>query len=111
MAGAGALRQRVTFQTETEMPDGGGGYERGWSDVITVWGSLQPERGRERLQADRLQASLGGVLRVRSSTETRAITEAHRVLIDGVPYQIRSIANPDQKNRYLEMTVERGVAT
>ena len=111
MPRAGALNKRVTFQVESVTDDGGGGGALSWTDVVTVWGGFQPERGRERLQAGRLESAVAGVLRVRSSSATRALTAAHRVLIDGLAYQIRSITNPDQRNAYLEMTVERGVAT
>lgn len=34
-----------------------------------------------------------------------------RVLIDGEPYNIRSVTNPDQRKKDLEFVVERGVAT
>ena len=114
MAGAGALRDRVTFQAETQVSDGYGGYELGWADVagcVNISANFAPERGREKLAGDRLQVSLAGVLRVRSSSETRVITEQHRVQIGGVPYNIRSVSNPDRRGRYLEMTVERADAS
>lgn len=111
MARAGTLNKRVTFQSETRTPDGGGGFTREWILVATVWGGFVPERGSERLEAGRLEGSLSGVLRVRSSSTTRTVKVADRVIIDGVPHQIRSIANPDQRNRMLDILVERGVAT
>ena len=107
---AGLRRKRVTFQQKTKVPDGGGGFAPGWSDVVSPIVRFQPERGRERVESGRVSAELTGILTVRSSKKTRTITEAHRVLIHKVPYQIRSISNPDQRNRDLEMTVERGAA-
>lgn len=111
MARAGLFRKRVTFQKEIRAADGGGGFERSWGADLVVWGQFTPERGQERLDAGRLEASLGGILRVRGSTQTLAITTAHSVLIDGERFQVRSIANPDQRDAVLEMTVEKGVAT
>lgn len=110
MARAGALNKRVIFQLATEVADGGGGNALTWADALTVWGQFLPERGRERLEAGRLEASVAGLLRVRSSAASRAVTERYRVQIDSVPYQIRSISNPDQRNVMLEMLVERGGA-
>lgn len=107
---AGKLNKRVTFQTKMRAPDGGGGFAETWGGDIEVWGQFVPERGQERLEAGRLEASLAGVLRVRYSSDIAVVTEAWSVLIDGVRHQIRSIANPDQKTRIVEMTVERGVA-
>jgi SPP1 family predicted phage head-tail adaptor len=114
---AGRLDRMVIFQAETQTSDGAGGYSLSWSTVLTAWAEFRPERGRERIEAGRLEAALGGVLRVRSSVASRAITEGNRVLIpptgeaaeDGETYQIRSISDPDRQFR--EMTVEKGVAT
>ncbi len=107
---AGRLRRRVTFQQEVETPDGGGGYELTWADRFSVWGGFRPERGQERLEAGRLESAVAGVLTVRSSSQTRQVTAEWRVMIRGEPYQIRAVTNPDQRSKYLELTVERGVA-
>lgn len=108
---AGSLNKRVTFERRRAIDDGGGGGGIVWEAFLTVWGGLRPERGRERLEAGRLEAVVAGVLQVRSSSDARGVTEADRVVIDNVPHQIRAIVNPDQRNRMLEMTVERGVAS
>lgn len=109
MASAGQLNKRVTFQSATVVEDAGGGGAETWGGDITVAGGFRPERGRERIEAGRVEAALAGVLKVRSSAATRAIdAETHRVLIDGEPYNITSVSNPDQRNAYLEMTVEAG---
>ena len=107
----GAMRRRMLFETEGETPDGGGGYTSGWSAITTVWGSFKAERGTEKVQAGRLADPVAGVVKVRSSTTTRTIDAEDRVTFGGDVYQIRSIINPDQRNRWLEMVVERGVAT
>lgn len=110
MARAGQFRDRVTFQQSVETPDGGGGVALVWQTVAVVWGRYMPQRGRERVAAGRMEASVEGVLHVRGSPETRAITAAHRVLIGGASYNIRSVANPDRRGQIIEMTVEEGVA-
>ena len=111
LPGAGALNKRVTFQRERQTADGAGGYSLAWQDYLTVWARYTPERGREVIQADRLASTAMALLVVRSSTDTRQLTAADRVLVDKVPHQIRAIANPDQQNRFLEMVLEQGVAT
>ncbi len=107
----GQLRDRVAFHRLDSTADDYGNVSSGYSATafLTVWGGFKPERGRERLEAGRLEASHAGVLTVRSSSDTRGVTEADQVRIDGVAYQIRTIANPDRRGRFLEMTVERGV--
>lgn len=103
---AGRLRKRVTFQSESRSSDGGGGSAITWGNDLEVYGEFAPQKGREQLEAGRLEAALAGILRVRSSSETRAIDETWTVVIGSDRYQIRSIINPDQKNDMLEMTVE-----
>ena len=107
----GRRNKFVTFQGETRTDDSGGGYSLGWTDTLKIWAEFRPERGRERVEAGRLAAPLGGWVRVESTGATRAITESHRIIIDGESFQIRSIANEDQRNRELTMTVEKQVAT
>jgi SPP1 family predicted phage head-tail adaptor len=106
---AGRLRKRIIFESETRVDDVGGGYVLGWEHKLTVWGEFRPERGRERLDAGRLAEALGGIVTVRASDAASAITEGDRAIIDDEPYQIRS-AVTDQRNRLVEMTVEKGVA-
>jgi SPP1 family predicted phage head-tail adaptor len=107
----GNMRKRFTFQRESRTPNNSGGYAHTWSTVATVWGSFRPERGSERLDRGRLADPVRGTVRVRSSSTTRTITAEDRVTFDSTSYQIRSIINPDQRNRFLEMVVERNVAT
>ena len=106
---AGPMRKRVTFERELRTTDEGGGSALDWAEATTVWAQFVPERGAERVAAGRLAAPQAGTLRVRSSSLVRNITMAHRVTIDGVAHQIRGMGNPDQKNRFIEFTVERGV--
>lgn len=106
---AGALRFRATFQRETRTTNASGGATSSWGTYHECWAGFVPERGVEVLQDGHLQASVAGTLTIRSSTETRGIAEDDRVVVDGNTYQIRRIINPDQRDRYLEMVVERGV--
>ncbi|MEH6727889.1 MAG: phage head closure protein [Hyphomicrobiales bacterium] len=108
---AGALRALVVFERKVTGPDGAGGQSVEWGAVYSCRGKLMPARGREQIEAGRMEASLAAVLRVRSSVDGRGLTEADRVRINDVVYQIRSISNPDQRNRYLELSVERGTGT
>lgn len=109
---AGRLRKRVRFEAEVRTPDGAGGYSVDWALALEVWGGLQVERGREKIDAGRLADAVAGVLTIRSSTEARdLLSGANRVMIDGEAWNVRSVTNPDQKNKYLELVVEKGVAT
>ena len=111
MVAAGQFRDRATFQTELKTPTSSGGNTITWSDAFTVWAHLREQRGRERLEAGRPESGMPAILRVRCSSETAQITVDWRVLIDGVPYAIRSVSQPDRRRRVVEMVIERGRAT
>lgn len=108
---AARLRYIVSFQRLDTTADVYGNVSSGgWSEVFETRGDLRETRGRERVEAGALQAPMSAILMVRSDTLTRGVTESDSAVIDGVRWNIRSIANPDQRSRWLEMTVERGVA-
>lgn len=108
---AGRLRARVEFQTERRVEDAGGGASQGtWHTVLAARGEYIPERGREAIAAGHLEGSNLAVLRVRYSRALAEITTQARCLVNGEAHQIRSIIDPDQKQRMLEMVVERRVA-
>lgn len=107
---AGPLRDRIAFKKKVETSDGQGGYAAVWTTQFTVWGSFRPQRGREQMEAGRLESSVSGVVSVRSSSQSRSIQPTWIAVIDGVDYNIRWITNPDRRNKYLEIAVDRGVA-
>ncbi len=110
MSRAGQYRDRVTFQAKSVVSDGGGGEQTTWSDLATVRGHLIVGRGREAVASGRIESQVGSVLRVRHTAVTAAITPANRVLIKSVTYNIRSVSQPDRRNKVVEMVLERGVA-
>ena len=107
---AGRMRDRVTFQRLDNTTDQ---YAQvtaaSYTNILTVWGELVTGKGREAMEAGRLQSEVRSVLHVRSSSEVRGVTESDRALIGGVAYNIRAISNPDRRNHRLEMILERGV--
>ena len=45
---AGSLRERLVIQRADDVPDGGGGTQRLWRDVQSIWASVQPLPRDER---------------------------------------------------------------
>ena len=103
----GKLNRRVSIQEETRVADGAGGFTRTWATIATVWGKLTPKSGSEALIALQQTNTQLFSLKIRYRT---GITTAKRVLISGEAYNIRNSFNVDQKRRYLDAVVEKGVA-
>ncbi len=109
---AGRLRHRVVFESFAGTDDGFGNKVGPWVAFLTEYGDLRDTPGKERVAAGRLEAAATGTLRLRQSSLTLAITEAHRVRDHrGRLWNIRGIADPSSRGEVLEMLLERGVAT
>lgn len=110
-AKARRLRNRCEFQRPIVETSPTGNQRKFWESFTVVWGDLRPARGREQVEAGRLESQVPAVLQIRYSSVTAQIDAGYRLMIDGRPYQIRSIADPEQRRRMLEMIVEFGPAT
>lgn len=88
---AGKLRHRVTIQTKgTPTRDSHGQEVIVWTTFAQVWGSVEPLRGREFMQASAQEAELTTRIRIRHKD---GVLPSMRVLWDGHTYNIRSVQN------------------
>jgi head-tail adaptor len=110
------MDHRVRFEREATADDGFGNVTNGtWSALVTRWARVKPEKGREQVEAGRLESTMRGVLTVRREAATIAITPADRAVFVVGPYSgktvnIRSII-PGPDNSTIEFVFEEGVAT
>lgn len=109
-ARGGDLTERVTFQQSVSTPDGGGGSAISWQNVVTVDAQVRPLSGRERLQADQIEAAANYRITIRQRTD---ITEAMRVSWGrmSAPMQIRFIARESSRSPFMMIDCEAGVQT
>jgi SPP1 family predicted phage head-tail adaptor len=111
-SGAGQLYQRVAFDKETTGSDGYGGTVTGWAEQFQCRAGFTHLRGGESVMAARLEGTHSIVMRVRASTQTRAVTTDWRVrdARSGTIYNIRDIT-PSDDRAFLDVLVQSGVAT
>lgn len=107
MASACDLRHRVTIQREARTADGAGGYTLDWSDVATVWARIEPRKGAERLRAMQVQDTVNHRVTIRYRA---GVTAAMRLVFGTRVFDIRAVINPDERDRWLELMCEEGVA-
>jgi len=109
------LRHRVTFERQTRVPDGAGGWTEAWTAERTCWAKVVPLSGRERLRAMQLEHPVSHRITVRYGG---AVAGYHR---DGAPrrridfkgrkLKIVAIVNLEEANQWLEIgAIEGGAA-
>ena len=103
----GDFRHKVSLQRKDIVSDGVGGSTVAWTEYATPWTKITPKTGGEKVYLNRLNASglSTVVMRYRSD-----ISESDKLVYRGNEFQIRSIINVEERDRYTELTIERGVA-
>lgn len=108
------LFEKVAFDAPLDVPDGHGGVEVGWDtdNCVNSRADFRYLRGGETVQAARLQGKQPVVVTVPNCEDARAITPGWRMrdLRAATIYNVRSGPVPSDDRRYLEFTVESGVA-
>jgi len=116
MATQGSMSKLATFQRDTGTIGVGGSKTRHWTDIPglkRVPIEYRPQRGRDRVEAGRLESSAVGFITIQSCIAVDGLTAGDTVIVHersgDVPHRISSIGNPDQRNRDVEIVVEQGV--
>lgn len=104
----GMLRHSVELQSQTNTPNGSGGFTKSWSTYATVRAGMKATSGWERSAADRLDAQTKNKLTIRYRAD---IKESDRVLFRGRAYNIRFIDNVEFRDRWMVIDLDGGVAT
>ena len=110
--GAGQLFEHVGFEEPVSGSDGGGGITAGFAERFTCRAGYVHLRGGEAVLAARLGGQHTQVVRVRSASETRAVTTDWRIIDkrDGTTFNVRDIT-PSDDRRFLDFLCQSGVAT
>ncbi|CAN5262594.1 phage head closure protein [soil metagenome] len=100
-----SLRHRLTIQTLSKVSDGQGGYAETWSDGQTVWASIEPLKGYERLQAMQMQTPVTHKIVIRYR---EGVTTASRFLLGERIFWVKEVINESERNRFLNIkAIER----
>lgn len=97
---AGRLRHRVTIQSKTVTQNSYGEEVITWTDVDTVWASIEPLRGREFEELRRAGADLTTRIVMRYQA---GIVPEMRATEGGHTYDILSVVNVEERDRELHL--------
>lgn len=115
---AGALRERLNFQSRGSQDDGWGGGPVGQGPYATVFtrsAGMRPRTGGEDVTAARLNGQQPYIVTVRNDSQTRTITTGWQLVdarnVDRVFAVASPPADPDGKNQWLEFLAVEGQAS
>ena len=104
----GMFKHTIIIERATRTPIGGGSNSVVWNTHITLRSKITPLSGRERMYAQRLEADTTHRILFRYVAD---LLESDRINFNGRYFNIKSILNLEEANRYLELSAEEGPAT
>ena len=107
---AGRLRHRIAIERAVETQDSSGDPVIAWQPIGTVWGAIEPLRGREGVYAgnDTLM-EMDTRITVRYSPLTAALTGLNRLTHQGNYFNVVSVAQIRLAQREVEILAKSGV--
>ncbi len=107
----GEMRQRLILQKESRSEDGGGGAALSWTTVATVWASIEPVRAYEKVTGEKPVGSITHRITTRYEAAISPQPDAAMRFIWGSrTFNIRGVRNSSERNRFLLIDAEEGVA-
>lgn len=108
---AGTLRKRITLQQQSPSVDTYGQQITTWTDVATVWASIEPSVGRELMaaQAVRLDQPTTITIRWQPALASPKTVAAMRAVYNGRIFNICSVENEEERNRMLTLLASEGL--
>lgn len=102
MVRAGKLRHRLKIEKKTVTRDTFGEEVITYTEVATVWGSVEPLSGSEYFAARQTQSSVSHRVRMRY---IEGIDAEYRITLGDRVFEIDSVINPQERNAELVLMV------
>jgi SPP1 family predicted phage head-tail adaptor len=103
----GNMRERIVFQQQSRTVDSMGGAAVTWSTVTTVWASVDETSGNETFPTLQIKPKTTVTFMIRYLS---TITQAMRISWNSNFYNIQSIINEGNRDKYQKIVATRGVA-
>jgi SPP1 family predicted phage head-tail adaptor len=103
---AGKLRHNITIQQKAIGVDAFGGPTETWTDVVSVWASVEPLQGRELANAQTVNAETTTRITMRYRPW---VIPANRIIFEGKFYNIQSVVDPGMQHRELIILASEGL--
>ena len=103
---AGQLRNLVTIQSRQLVPNAQNERIQTYTDLITVWASIQGGVGREFWQAKQLNSEISGIMRIRYLA---GIKPTMRVTFGNRIFEIVTVSDPNGRRRELVISYKEAL--
>lgn len=99
LANVGALRERVSIQSQAQTVDEAGAISTTWTEVATCWARMKPVSMKQLLLAGRDESVRTYMMTIRYRTD---LTTAHRVVWRGRRFDVQGVNDPTEQRQFLE---------
>jgi len=99
----GKFLHKVTAQDFTTTSDGAGGLTQTYSDTHTFYADIEPQTGREAIEAEQLIGKQPYKFTTRYSSEVASIDNESRIKFGTRYFNIHSVINLNEENEFLEV--------
>ncbi len=100
MISAGNLRHQITIEQVVEGRDSFNAVTEEWVPIVTLWASVEPIRGREFFEAQRVNAEISHRIKVRYYP---GITSKMRARFGERIFRIEAALNIEERNREIHL--------
>lgn len=103
----GRMRHKVKLQSATATRDAGGGVSESWTTAKELWADIRPVSGAEKYRQGKVQETLTHEITIRHRT---GIDTNYRIQYESRNFNIKSIRNIDERDRFLVLLCTEGEA-
>lgn len=103
----GALRRRIALQAPADLPDGSGGFSRGFAPLAEVFAAVEPLSAEETERGHALGLARLHRMTIRARGD---VGGGHRVIWRGRAFDVLSVRACDSDDRYEELLCEEVTA-
>jgi SPP1 family predicted phage head-tail adaptor len=99
----GKFLHKVTAQDFTTTSDGAGGLIQTWADTHEFYAEIEPQTGREALEAEQLIGKKPYKFTTRYSSEVASVGNESRLEFGTRYFNIHSVVNLNEENEFLQI--------
>lgn len=104
----GKMRHKIQFESRDKTSDGAGGFSSSWDEAKEVWAHMKPASMRENFRGMKISEETSYEFTIRYQT---GISAGQRIKYNDRIFNVKSVLNRDERDKYLDILAEEGVVT